>query len=164
MTQMNTQFAVQQLMNDSFTACVIAGQDKEITTTDKHKQLSYIQSEVDELSDAIIDCDTVEQLDACVDILVTVFGFMQKLQKQGAMLDKAMIKTGKNNITKFPSGLDLELAEETVKFYKETKNKDCTIHFNPEYHCYVIRDANGKYMKCKGFIENDLSDCFEQNV
>ena len=34
------------------------------------------------------------------------------------------------------------------------------MQFNEKHKRYVIRNHNGKYLKCKGFIENDLSDCF----
>jgi len=41
-------------MKDSCKACIIAGQASELTTNDKYKQLCYIQSELDELNDAIL--------------------------------------------------------------------------------------------------------------
>jgi len=102
--------------------------------------------------------DLVEQLDAVIDLCVTVFGFAQKLERQGAVLNKACDKVGENNLSKFPT--DRQVAEDTVKFYKEVKNKDCVINFNPVYQQYVIRDVNNKYMKPKGFVECNLSDCF----
>ena len=146
-----------QLFIDSTKCCVIAGQYKE--TEDKHKlqQWSYIQEELKELKLAIEQGDLVEQLDGCVDLLVTTFGFMVKLQQQGADIGKAMVKTGKNNLSKFP--VDRSVVEDTLKFYKE-KGKDCVSSYCVLNNRWVIRDMNGKYQKPKGFVENDLSDCF----
>jgi hypothetical protein len=155
---MNT--PLNQLFEDSKKCCVIAGQATELSEYSKRKQHGYIQSEVDELLEAIDKEDLVEQLDACNDILVTVFGFMQKLERQGANLEKSMLKTGSNNLTKFPT--DRQTAEDTVEYYR-SKGKETTISFNPVYKQYVIRDINGKYLKPKGFIENNLSDCFPEN-
>lgn len=150
------------LYENSIKACDIAGQTEEISDEAKTQQLSYITSEVQELKEALEAGDLVEQLDACQDILVTVFGFMAKLEQQGAWLEKAMVKTADNNLNKFP--LTLVEALDTQAFYAEVKNKETSVVFNQEYKRYVIRDKNGKYLKCKGFVENDLSDCFDESV
>ena len=148
------------LYENSLRACEIAGQSTETTPKHRKQQLSYIKSEVDELQDALDQEDLVEELDACMDILVTVFGYLGKLEKLGARVDVAMVKTADNNLSKFPTTIDE--AEQTQKFYKVVKNKDTTFGYNPEYKRYVVRDMNGKYLKCKNFIENDLRDCFEK--
>lgn len=153
-----TKESLYYLFDKSFEACRIAGQHKEISDADKLRQLTYIKSEVQELEDAVHAQDLVEQLDACVDILVTVFGFMQKLESQGAMLAKSMLKTADNNLSKFPT--DREIAEKSVGFYESQKKITCTIHYDPVTQRYVIRDSQGKYRKPFGFVENDLSDCF----
>lgn len=158
----NNQFAVQQLFDDSKLACILAGQDTETSDMAKAQQLSYIVSEVKELADALEQSDLVEQLDACNDILVTTFGYMLKLEQQGALLNKSMLKTGANNLTKFPTSK--EVAEKTVEFYLQTKNKECTINFNAEHGKFVVRDKNGKYLKPFGFVENNLSDCFMKEL
>lgn len=149
--------ALDQLFNDSAKCCMIAGQYKE--TEDKHKiqQWGYIHEELKELREAIEQDDLVEQLDACSDLCVTVFGFMLKLQQQGADINKALIKTGKNNLSKFP--VDRSVVEDTLKFYAD-KGKECTSSYCVLNNRWVIRDANGKYQKPKGFVENNLSDCF----
>ena len=148
------------LYENSLRACEIAGQDKEFSYQFRKQQLSYIQSEVQELADALEELDLVEELDACVDILVTVFGYMQKLQQHGARVDKAMVKTAENNLSKFPT--TLEEVQQTQEFYKTVKNKETVFGYNPDYKRYVVRDMNGKYLKCKSFVENDLSDCFDK--
>ena len=148
------------LYENSLKACEIAGQDKEFSYQFRKQQLSYIQSEVQELADALEELDLVEELDACMDILVTVFGYMQKLQQHGARVDKAMVKTAENNLSKFPT--TLEEVQQTQEFYKTVKNKETVFGYNSDYKRYVVRDMNGKYLKCKSFVENDLSDCFDK--
>jgi len=150
------------LYENSLRACEIAGQDIEFTPKDRKRQLGYIQSEVAELQDALDVEDLVEELDACMDILVTVFGYLGKLESLGANVGKAMQKTADNNLSKFPTSLDE--VEQTRKFYKEVKNKETVFGYNPDYKRYVVRDMNGKYLKCKSFVENDLSDCFSKEV
>ena len=148
------------LYENSLKACEIAGQDKEYLYQARRQQLSYIQSEVQELADALEELDLVEELDACMDILVTVFGYIQKLQQHGARVDKAMVKTADNNLSKFPT--TLEEVQQTQEFYKTVKNKETVFGYNSDYKRYVVRDMNGKYLKCKSFVENDLSDCFDK--
>ena len=148
------------LYENSLRACEIAGQDKEFSYQFRKQQLSYIQSEVQELADALEELDLVEELDACQDILVTVFGYLQKLEALGARVDKAMVKTADSNLSKFPT--TLEEVQQTQEFYKTVKNKETVFGYNSEYKRYVVRDTNGKYLKCKSFVENDLSDCFDK--
>ena len=146
------------LFENSLRACEIAGQDQEIDKKAMQQQLGYIRSEVQEIADALQEDYLVEVLDGCVDTLVTVFGMLQKLQGHGAWLEKAFVKTADNNLSKFPESK--EVALQSQQFYLETKNKETKIQYNPEYKRYVIRDMQGKYLKCKGFVENNLSDCF----
>ena len=148
------------LYENSLKACEIAGQNLELEPKARKQQLSYIQSEVQELSDALEETDLVEELDACMDILVTVFGYIQKLEALGARVDAAMVKTADNNLSKFPT--TLEEVQQTQEFYKTVKNKETVFGYNSDYKRYVVRDMNGKYLKCKSFVENDLSDCFDK--
>ena len=148
------------LYENSLRACEIAGQDKEFSYQFRKQQLSYIQSEVQELADALEELDLVEELDACQDILVTVFGYLQKLEALGARVDKAMVKTADNNLSKFPT--TLEEVQQTQEFYKTVKNKDTIFGYNSDYKRYVVRDMNGKYLKPSSFVENDLSGCFDK--
>jgi Phosphoribosyl-ATP pyrophosphohydrolase len=149
--------ALYKLYEDSKKCCIIAGQITETSDLAKRQQLKLIQEEVKELQEAIESNDPTEQLDAIADILVTTFGFMLKLERQGANTSKAFIKTGANNLTKFP--VDRDTVEATLQFYKD-KGVECTSSFDPVYNQWVVRDMNGKYKKPKGFIENDLSDCW----
>ena len=148
------------LYENSLKACEIAGQNLELEPKARKQQLSYIQSEVQELSDALEETDLVEELDACQDILVTVFGYLQKLEALGARVDKAMVKTADNNLSKFPT--TLEEVQQTQEFYKTVKNKETVFGYNSDYKRYVVRDMNGKYLKPSSFVENDLSDCFDK--
>ena len=157
--QVNTrmQDALWSVFKDSEMCCSIAGQAQEISKEAKQQQLKLIQEEVKELKEALDTEDLVEQLDACSDILITVFGYMLKLERQGADLGKALIKTGQNNLTKFPT--DRDVVEDTVQFYKN-KGIETKISLDLMYNKWVIRDMSGKYRKPKGFVENDLSDCW----
>ncbi len=148
------------LYENSLRACEIAGQSEELTPKYRKQQLSYIQSEVAELQDALDVQDLVEELDGCMDILVTVFGYLGKLQSLGARVDLAMVKTADNNLSKFPTSL--EEVEKTQEFYKGVKNKETIFSYNSDYKRYVVRDMNGKYLKPSSFVENDLSDCFNK--
>jgi hypothetical protein len=148
------------LYENSLKACEIAGQNLELEPKARKQQLSYIQSEVQELSDALEETDLVEELDACMDILVTVFGYIQKLKALGARVDVAMVKTADNNLSKFPT--TLEEVQQTQEFYKTVKNKETVFSYNSDYKRYVVRDMNGKYLKPSSFVENDLSDCFDK--
>ena len=148
------------LYENSLKACEIAGQNLELEPKARKQQLSYIQSEVQELADALDDTDLVEELDACMDILVTVFGYIQKLEALGARVGVAMVKTADNNLSKFPT--TLEEVQQTQEFYKTVKNKETVFSYNSDYKRYVVRDMNGKYLKPSSFVENDLSDCFDK--
>lgn len=150
------------LYENSLKACEIAGQLTEVSDGAKFQQLSYIQSEVDEIRVALEQGDLVEQLDGCLDVLVTVFGFIGKLEEQGAWSAKAMVKTADNNLSKFPE--TLEEAEETQGWYLDNKSKETVVSYNPTYKRYVVRDMNGKYLKPSSFVENDLSDCFNEET
>ena len=148
------------LYENSLRACEIAGQNLELEPKARRQQFSYIQSEVEELSEALDETNLVEELDACMDILVTTFGYLAKLQNLGARVDVAMVKTADNNLSKFPT--TPEEVQQTQEFYKTVKNKETVFGYNPEYKRYVVRDMNGKYLKCSSFVENDLSDCFHE--
>ena len=54
------------LYENSLKACEIAGQNLELEPKERKQQLSYIQSEVQELADALDETDLVEELDACM--------------------------------------------------------------------------------------------------
>ena len=148
------------LYENSLKACEIAGQNLELEPKARKQQLSYIQSEVQELADALEETDLVEELDACMDILVTVFGYIRKLEALGARVDVAMVKTADNNLSKFPT--TLEEVQQTQEFYKTVKNKETVFGYNSDYKRYVVRDMNGKYLKPSSFVENDLSGCFDK--
>ena len=148
------------LYENSLKACEIAGQNLELEPKARKQQLSYIRSEVQELADALYNTDPVEELDACMDILVTVFGYIQKLEALGARIDVAMVKTADNNLSKFPT--TLEEVQQTQEFYRTVENKETVFGYNSDYKRYVVRDMNGKYLKPISFVENDLSDCFDK--
>lgn len=149
---------ISELYFDSETFNDLAGQFDNVTQASIVLQGNLIAEETKEILDGITNNDVVEILDGCIDVLVTTYGMLQKLQvKYGADVGKAMRKTGANNLTKFPED-ELD-AIKTVEFYAN-KDVDTTYLHNPKYGCYVIRNTAGKVMKPYNFVANDLSDCF----
>lgn len=145
-----------ELYSDTYAFNSISGSIQETSQKSFGDQLSFIEEEFYELKDATNDVDS---LDACVDILVTVMGYMQKMQyTYGADVAKAMDLIAENNLSKYPP--TKELAEQTVKMYAD---KGVATHYtyNEDYQVYVIRDSiTGKVKKPVGFKPVDLSVCF----
>lgn len=148
-----------ELYSDTYAFNSISGSIQETSQKSFGDQLSFIEEEFEELQEGHADFDKVESLDACVDILVTVMGYMQKMQyTYGADVAKAMDLIAENNLSKYPP--TKELAEQTVKMYAD---KGVATHYtyNEDYQVYVIRDSiTGKVKKPIGFKPVDLSVCF----
>ena len=148
-----------ELYSDTYAFNSISGSIQETSQKSFSEQLSFIEEEFEELQEAHADFDNVEALDACVDILVTVMGYMQKMQyTYGADVAKAMDLIAENNLSKYPP--TKELAEQTVKMYAD-KGVETYYTYNEDYQVYVIRDKiTGKVKKPVGFKPVDLSVCF----
>lgn len=145
-----------ELYSDTYAFNSISGSIQETSQKSFGDQLSFIEEESYELKYAT---NNVEALDACVDILVTVMGYMQKMQyTYGADVAKAMDLIAENNLSKYPP--TKELAEQTVKMYAD-KGVETYYTYNEDYQVYVIRDkVTGKVKKPVGFKPVDLSVCF----
>lgn len=152
-------FGIFQLALDSFLFNTVSGQDEELTKKDFEDQFKLIQSELDELKEGLLTDDFTEQLDGCVDVLVTVFGFMQRLHNfKGVDLVKACDLIGQNNISKFVK--DESVAKQTVEMYKQ-KGADTYYSFNEKFKLFVVRDSKtNKVKKPVTFKDVDLSNCF----
>lgn len=148
-----------ELYSDTYAFNSISGSIQETSQKSFGDQLSFIEEEFEELQEGHADFDKVESLDACVDILVTVMGYMQKMQyTYGADVAKAMDLIAENNLSKYPP--TKELAEQTVKMYAD-KGVETYYTYNEDYQVYVIRDKiTGKVKKPVGFKPVDLSVCF----
>jgi hypothetical protein len=143
----------------------ISGASQELTAVSLNKQFALIQEEFSEMKQhigvsnavgSLFQQDLTLLLDDCADILVTTFGFLQKLENLGVDVSKALTDTGYNNLTKFPR--KPAVAHATVEMYKQ-QGVDVTSSFNEEHNCFVIRDNQGKIRKPQGFLSNDLSGC-----
>lgn len=145
-----------ELYSDTYAFNSISGSIQETSQKSFSDQLSFVEEEFYELKDAT---SNVEALDACVDILVTVMGYMQKMQyTYGADVAKAMDLIAENNLSKYPP--TKELAEQTVKMYAD-KGVETYYTYNEDYQVYVIQDKiTGKVKKPVGFKPVDLSVCF----
>lgn len=155
----NNGHSVENLWDDTYAFNSISGSIQETSLESFSGQLSFIREEFNELEEAFDNSDNVEALDACVDILVTVMGYMQKMQyTTGANIAYAMDLIAENNLSKYPK--DRAVAEQTVEFYKQN-GTETYISYNEDYQVYVIRDKlTGKVKKPVGFEPVDLSVCF----
>lgn len=148
-----------KLRNFSYMGNEISGQHTKLTKKDFKNQLDIIQSEFQELKDAINDEDNLEILDGAVDLLVTTLGMIRKLKEAGFNVDRAMEKVGMNNLTKFPTSLTV--VDDSVKMYAD---KGVTIRsvFSHQYDRWALMDEGDKYKKPVGFKDVDLSDCLPE--
>jgi hypothetical protein len=152
---------VKELYEDSYTFNRIAGSIDNISRESFDLQLKLIEEEVKELREAFNSDSNVEQLDGCIDILVTTFGFIQKLQEAySCNVAEACYLTGDNNLSKFPTNHDQ--VQDVVEYYAD-KGQTVTTELNKEFGCYVIKNTNGKVMKPRPFYkDNDLTVCFPE--
>lgn len=133
----------------------MTGQAMKINKEGLYEAVKIIQSELDELKYKGIDCDNpVEILDGAVDVWVTVFGILAKLETAGYDVAGAVKQTDMNNLTKFTT--DIEVVKQSVEYYAEQG-----ITITPTFHKpagrYILLDENNKYRKPVGFVSNDLS-------
>lgn len=142
----------------------ISGAIKEVDSKAFAEQYGYIKSEFyamsqtmrdNERSDPHLYTSSLEPfLDNCLDVIITAFGALQKLEQLGIDVNGAAIATTNNNLEKYPERP--AVAYETV----ERKLRDgvvCTANFHAEYGVYVIRNtATGKVIKPYNFVSNSL--------
>lgn len=152
---------------------IISGSVNEVDEKAFLEQYSYIREEFKELAVNVgdkldtVDGDNISRLslesfmlepvlDDCLDIIITVFGFMQKLETLGVDVGQAGIDTANNNLSKYtniPS-----VVYQTVDKLKTEKGINTFHTFNQEYNRFVIRNSEtGKIVKPLNFVSNDLS-------
>lgn len=130
--------------------------DKELQST-LQDQVARIKEEVEETQKAISVYEPVEILDGTVDILVTAFGLLAKMQDVVDTVEAAK-RVCENNMSKiFTNHAD---AEDTINYYK-SQGVDCYISSSvvndAEYYA-VRRMSDNKIMKPMDFKAVDLSD------
>ena len=127
---------VQILYEDTETFNRISGQYNEITEQGFLDQLKLIQSELAELEEGLNNSDPIEQLDGCLDVLVTTFGYLQRMESRyGINISGASSLVGENNLSKFHT--TEEEALKTVAFYT-SKNVQTYHSYNAEYDLWVV--------------------------
>ena len=119
-------------------------------------QLELIQEELTETFEALESGNHVGLLDGVVDVLVTAFGFAQKLDAMGFDVGEAMMLISQNNLSKFP--MTKEEAEETVAMHAED-GVECTYHYNEKHRLYVVKDVNGKVRKPYNYESVNINHC-----
>jgi len=150
---------VGNLWCDTYSFNSISGAIQETSDESFISQLDFIEEEFNEFKHGVLTNDNIKTLDGLVDCLVTLMGYMQKMQyTTGANIAHAMDLIAENNLSKYPK--DRSIAEQTVEFYKQ-KGTETYVSYNEDYQVYVIRDkATGKVKKPVGFKAVDLSVCF----
>ena len=153
----------------------ISGASKELSQKAFIEQYTYIREEFNELTCSLggeaayaenrmtlEDYMLVPALDDCLDIIITVFGFLQKLEALGVNVDSAAIATAENNLSKYPSAP--YVATESVNRYAR-QGVEVKSVFNEAENCYVLRDVkSGKVKKPFDFVSNDLGKFVSKRV
>lgn len=154
---------------------VISGAANELSEKALIEQYTYIREEFREMADTFGDDDlgcarlSLEQqllkplLDDCLDVIITAFGMLQKLENLGVNVEAAAIATAMNNLSKYP--VSPAIAHETVDKLLMKDGITAKAIFNEAENCYVIRDvATGKVKKPSNFIPNDLGQFITEEV
>lgn len=153
---MDTYEAYEDLLWSSYLFNELSGGAKELTEEAVIGQYNLIKEEFNELTAAIQAKNTTEVLDGCIDILVTTYGLLQKLEALGCNVEEALIDTANNNLTKFPTSEEAVNVLATIAMYEDQEVK-VKATYNEDHKRYVIRDTNGKVRKPFGYVSNDLS-------
>jgi hypothetical protein len=145
----------------------ISGATKEVSEKSLIEQYTYIREEFKEMADTFgddvyydssqlsLETRMVEPLlDDCLDVLITVFGMLQKLETLGVDVNGAAIATAENNLSKYPAAP--AVAHETVE-RRAREGMEVLTKFNEEYGVYTLRNAvTMKVVKPYNFVSNDL--------
>ena len=155
----------------------ISGAVNEVTEQAFLEQYEYIKEEFRELAETVGDdfqatiprALTLEPrmltsaLDDCLDIVITVFGFMQKLETLGVDVSQAGIDTANNNLSKYTNVP--AVVYQTIDKLEIEKGIEAYSTFNQDEGVFVIRNsASGKIVKPLNFVSNDLSPYITQQV
>lgn len=116
-------------------------------------QLSFITEELDETWKALEEGNNVELLDGACDLFVTVAGLLQKLDRMGYDIGKALALVNENNLSKFPLVSDYPVDDVGAITPKDVRTEI-------RYSRWVFkRISNGKVMKPTNFKAVDISAC-----
>lgn len=168
-----TQNKIQELYDLTKQFNTISGAINEVTEQAFLEQYEYIKEEFKELSESVGHQGWGETslepymlgatLDDCLDIVITVFGFMQKLETLGVDVAQAGIDTANNNLSKYTN--IPAVVYQTIDKLKIEKGIEAYSTFNQDEGVFVIRNkATGKIVKPVNFVSNDLSPYITQQV
>lgn len=114
---------------------------------------NLLQEELDEYLEACENGDSVEILDALVDIMFLTFGTVIAHGMQG-VFEQAWNRVVENNMSKEIK--HKQLAIDSIQFYEDA---GVSVHMEPTDEGYLlIRDHDGKIMKPVGFEPVNLKD------
>jgi hypothetical protein len=134
----------------------IAGQLQSITQASLDHQAKLCLDEAIELTES--KTDKVNALKEAIDVLVTAFGYLQKLEEAyGCDTGLAMNIVNGNNLSKFA-----ETAEDlipSVRMYMD-KGIKVDVQYDNESGLYCLKDESGKVRKPDWYEDADLSICF----
>lgn len=168
---------MQQLWDLTKEFNIISGAADELSEKALIEQYTYIREELKEMAETFGDNAnlgawmhlTLESfmleplLDDTLDLIITAFGMLQKLENLGVNVEAAAIATALNNLSKYP--VSPAVAHDTVDKLLLKDGTTATAVFNEAENCYVIRDViTGKVKKPSNFISNDLSSYITQQV
>lgn len=126
----------------------IAGNLDNITNEKLIAQAKVVAEEGNELLEAVAEGKPNDVLKECVDVLVTIHGFVKMLEAQGHDIIGAWNEVNVNNLSKFPT--DEKIACDTVDKFSD-EGIFCTIEENKDYNVFVIKNENGKVVKPIGY-------------
>lgn len=122
----------------------IAGNLDNITQESLVAQANVVEEEGKELLEAVLEGNPNEILKECVDVLVTIHGFVKMLEEQGYDVIGAWNAVNINNLSKFP--IDEKIACDSVDALAD-QGVFCKIEANDHYQVFVIKDEQGKVRK-----------------
>jgi len=137
------------------------------------EQSDLVIEEIKELEEALEADDLEGILDANIDILVTALGLLQQLESiQGIDVNKALIDTANNNLSKFikadgkDADLALKISRESLQYYAKKLNDPYNVdrYMSQDQQFIVLLNKNNKVMKPVGFVPNNLEHCFSQQA
>jgi hypothetical protein len=159
---MQTSYDISDFQVDCYAFNEIAGKHNLTSLKDIQRQYELILEETLEIKEKGIDKNNVKEvLDGCLDVMVTAFGLMQKLEILGVDMSTAMCDTATNNLAKFPS--DIQEALET-SMYHSSQGVIVRSEYSTEYEVFVIKNRQDKVMKPASFESNDLSNCIPADL
>ena len=132
----------------------IAGNFNLVTQESLVAQAKVVEEEGKELLEAALDGNPNEILKECVDVLVTIHGFVAMLEEQGYNVMDAWRDVNTNNLSKFPTSE--KVAYDSVIALSD-EGVFCNVEENSQYQVYVIKNEAGKVMKPIGYKKANVS-------